>query len=298
MSADLLVLQGLKRVRAARSFRAARAAVEPKARGPQALASGLVNSSTSDTSPVVDFASQDVFTVDRDAGRLKKMRARVLEAASVHTDGTKLRPAMVTVTYAKPGEWNPRHLSAALKCVRQWMNRRGHRMRYVWTAELQERGVIHYHVITWFPEGQDKPPFWDEQGWWKHGSTRSEWADNGVGYIAKYVSKIGSKDRLPAGARMHGSGGFTPDERKRMTWHSRPGWLRQLTSALQTVRRRKGGGWVQQFACGLRRALHSPYIVLTVNPLRIARRDTGTGRLAAALIELRNDHVPTAYCVG
>lgn len=256
-----------------------------------ALASGLVSSSTSHQAVDVDPASNpEVFEIDRDLGRLSRMRARVCEAANLHEKGTRLRPAMVTLTYADAAAWRPNHLRAALHLVRQWLRVRGHRFRYVWTAELQARGAIHYHVLCWLPTGADKPPFWDAQGWWPHGHSQSEWARNAVGYMVKYVSKIGSKDRLPSGARMHGSGGFMPDERRRMSWHGRPAWLRQLSSAAQRCTRRDGGGWVQRFACGLRRVVDSPYLVLSVFPLRLCAKASPTGRHAAALINLRTDH--------
>lgn len=214
--------------------------------------------------------------VDADTARLKKMKRRVCKAAELHekatAGATDTAAAMVTLTYRNPGEWSARHLSEALKRVRHWLGRRGRRFRYVWAAELQARGVIHYHVIAWFPakltkSGQartvdDTPPFWDEMGWWPHGSSQSEWARNPVGYIASYVSKIGSKDRLPAGARMHGSGGFEKEDRARMAHHSRQTWVRTISYIGQKIERAKGGGVVQHFACGLRRRIESPYVVV------------------------------------
>lgn len=286
------VADGIARQQAAAQYRKPRAL-----RADRPAASGLVNSSTSDTRPSgpIDLRpdrNADVIELDRDAGRLRKMRARVLEASSVHeSDRGELQPAMVTLTYADMGAWSPRHVSEALKRCRQWLARRGHRMRYVWVAELQERGAIHYHVLAWFPRSKDRPPFWDQQGWWPHGASRSEWAEKPVGYMVKYVSKVGSKDRLPCGARMHGSGGFLLDEKARMSWHARPSWLRQLSSAMQHVKRRTGGGWVQKFACGLRVVQRSPYVVLrTGGKVILALKDSATGRHADALHNLRLEH--------
>ena len=230
-----------------------------------AAAAGLVDNSTSDTSPVVR-------AFDRDVMRLRRMKRRVTKAADVHTSGDLygLRPAMVTLTYADRGAWAPRHLSNALNGCRQWLARRGHKLRYTWVAELQARGAVHYHVLAWLPYGEDKPPFWDVQGWWPHGSSQSAWARNPVAYMVKYASKVGSKDRLPMGARMHGSGGFSKAQRADMSWHSRPKWLRDLTSALQAVRRNvagvhpgtERGGWIQRFACGLAKHIPSPFELL------------------------------------
>ncbi|NKF22974.1 rolling circle replication-associated protein [Solimonas marina] len=195
---------------------------------------------------------------------------------------------MVTLTYRDVGDWSPRHISEAIKRVRQWMGRRGHKLRYVWTAELQERGAIHYHIVTWLPQGKDRVPFWDAMGWWPHGSTRSEWAQNGVGYIVKYASKVATKDKLPCGARMHGSGGFTADERKRMSFETRPTWARTLSYIGQKLQRAKGGGFVQHFACGLRRRLHSPFVLVARVSGRVvlARRGADSNHVRTALGDL------------
>lgn len=228
--------------------------------------SGLVCLSTSDTSPV----DQSVFELDTELLRLKRMKRRVCKAAELHQNAPQqgLRPAMVTLTYAREDEWDARHISESIKRCRQWLARRGHAFRYVWTAELQDRGVIHYHIVAWLPVS-DVPPFWDAQGWWKHGSSRSEWAEKPVGYIASYVSKILSKTRLPHGARMHGSGGFTPEQRRQMAFHSRPSWIRMLSSLTQKIQRARGGGIVQTFACGLRRRIASPFVLLTRSQGRV-----------------------------
>jgi hypothetical protein len=245
-------------------------------------AAGLVNLSTSDT-PVVE---NPLLEIDTEAARLKRMRRRVCKAAQLHQsdDLTGLRPAMVTLTYRQCDDWNGKHVSEAIKRCRQWLARRGHRMRYVWTAELQERGAIHYHIVTWLPDGQDRPPFWDKQGWWPHGSSRSEWARNAVGYIVSYASKVLDKQRLPCGARMHGAGGFTPHQRKLMAFHARPTWLRLISSVLQKVRREKGGGVVQHFACGLKRRIPSPYVLVT----------RSTGRVVLALRGTPSNHIRDA----
>ena len=267
---------------------------------PMAKPSGLVSISTSDT-PKAGTQSESVFVVDADEARLRRMKRRICKAAETHEaamrQNTGYAPAMVTLTYERAGEWHPRHLSNALKHVRQWLKRRGHGMRYVWCAELQERGAIHYHVIVWFPcktWGQgvrtvdDTPPFWDAQGWWPHGSTQSAWADNPIGYIASYVSKINGKDRLPCGARMHGSGGYDLSERAAMAFHSRPTWVRNLSQVGQRITRPKGGGIARHFACGLSQRIASPYVLLLRGGRRavVARRDAPPEQLRQFLGDL------------
>lgn len=264
---------------------------------PSAKRSGLVSISTSDT-PKAGTPQESVFVVDADEARLRKMKRRVCKAAEVHERAmsgvTTYAPVMVTLTYAGLHQWHPRHLSEALKRVRQWLKRRGHGMRYVWVAELQERGAIHYHIVVYFPCKQwgngvrtveDTPPFWDEQGWWPHGSSQSAWAENPIGYIASYVSKINTKDRLPCGARMHGSGGFDLQERAAMAFHSRPTWVRNLSQLGQRITRPKGGGIARHFACGLAQRIASPYVLLMRGGRRavVARRDTPPDEIRAFL---------------
>lgn len=252
-------------------------------------APGLVSLSTSDTRD----PDAQVFEVVSDEMRLKRMRRRVCKAAEIHSngmagEGDRLQPAMVTLTYAALDGWRPRDLSEALKRVRQWLGRRGYRLRYVWVAELQERGAVHYHVLCWLPRGRgETPPFWDRQGWWPHGTSRCEWAYSPVGYMAKYQSKIDQKDRLPNGARMHGSGGFLPGERKAMSFHSRPTWARLLSSVLHRVTKPQGGGVAVHYACGLARRVASPFVLVARSSRRVivARRDAHPDSVRAYLGE-------------
>lgn len=255
----------------------------------RAAASGLVSLSTSDTPSVTDE-----LVIVADEARLSKMRRRVMKAAFVHIDGNRrqpkglrLRAAMVTLTYRPEVEWQPRHLSEALKRFRQWMQRRGYPARYVWCAELQpQRGVIHYHIVTWVPQGRSKrPPMWDQQGWWPHGSSRGDYAHHPASYIAKYASKIGTKDRLPGGARMHGSGGFTAPERAEMKHHGMQGWLRRITYIGQRVRRLPAGLVHLSYRCGLRRAVSSPWVMVSryAGQVRLTRRDHN--QVAAVLLQ-------------
>lgn len=267
---------------------------------PTAQPCGLVSISTSDT-PKASNEGFPVFVVDAGEARVKRLRRRVCKAAELHelamTQVDGYAPAMVTTTYANGDDWNPRHISQALKSCRQWLARRKHPMRYVWCAELQERGAIHYHIIVWFPvkkwgQGfrcvEDTPPLWDIQGWWKHGSTQSAWAHKAVGYIAKYASKATAAQKLPSGARGHGSGGFTAKERMQMAHHSRPTWVRTLSYIGQRIQRAKGGGIVQHFACGLKRRIASPFVLLMRGAGRVvvARRDAHPDLIRAFIGDL------------
>lgn len=149
---------------------------------------------------------------------------------------------MVTLTYADKDAWQPSHVRAFLDHCRKWASRRGFELRYVWVAELQKRGAMHYHCLLWLPKGMSMPKP-DKQGWWSHGMTKIEWARNAVGYMAKYASKGQGNHAFPKGARIHGAGGLTGQQLQEHRYWKRPGWLREQTDIEQPVRRVRGG-WI------------------------------------------------------
>jgi len=116
-------------------------------------------------------------------------------------------------------------------------------MGYVWVAELQKRGAMHYHLLIWLPKGLSLPKP-DKQGWWPHGMTKIEWARNAVGYMAKYASKGDSSNKFPRGARIHGCGGLTGVQLQEARYWKRPTWVREKTVIGDQVKRHHGGGWL------------------------------------------------------
>lgn len=191
-------------------------------------------------------------TVDpsTDAGRIAKLRRAVGFSARAHVVGDWVRPddrcVMVTLTYAGTNaDWQPLHVTAFIKCVRQHLARRDVRFRYVWVAELQKRGVIHYHVAIWLPAGVDLPKP-DQAGWWPHGMTRIETARAAVPYLMKYLSKGGSASRyrLPDGARSYGIGGLAETMRRARRWLGLPSFVRARSDIADDWRRAPGGGWI------------------------------------------------------
>lgn len=172
------------------------------------------------------------------------MRCGVITSARLHaqTLPSGFRAAMVTTTY-RPGEpWDARHVTKLIKNARDYMRRRGHKLRYVWVMELTRAGVPHYHLMLWLPRRLRllKP---DKAGWWPWGSTRIEWARNAVGYLAKYASK-GQDTAFPHGARIHGSGGLTEAARNERAWWAAPAYVRERCTVEDRPRRARGGGWV------------------------------------------------------
>lgn len=187
------------------------------------------------------------------------MRRRVLTGARLHVGQVKRwRAAMLTLTYRPDVEWDGRHVSECLRNIRQWLRRRSIACRYVWVLETTKAGKPHYHVVIWLPLGVKLPKL-DVVGWWSHGMTRMEWARCAVGYVSKYVSKGQEDAKLPAGARMYGVGGLTGEALLEARWWSRPGWLREITTKDDKLRRRVGGGWLHRETGEV---FVSPYLVI------------------------------------
>lgn len=180
--------------------------------------------------------------------RLARLRRQVGFAARGHEAGRREAGrrddycAMVTLTYADVRGWAPEHLERFTDRVRHWMARRGLSFRYVWVAELQRRGALHYHFAVWLPCGWRLPKP-DEVGWWPYGSTRIEAARDAVAYLMKYLSKGSASVRFPGGARTHGAGGLEFSIRRARRWLGLPSFVRSRADCLDDWRRAPGGGW-------------------------------------------------------
>lgn len=187
-----------------------------------AFASGLVYNSTS--VPATSKASallKSGHLVDAVLNRIRKTAHSVKTTARLHNEecassGFRFRPAMITCTYAADKQWSAKDITRLIHEARRYLQRRYNQtvFRYTWVAELQERGMIHYHIVLWLPVGARLPKP-DKRGWWTKGSTRIEWARNAVGYLAKYASKMEDKNGLfPKGARISGFGGLAEISRR------------------------------------------------------------------------------------
>lgn len=162
-------------------------------------------------------------------------------------------PWFITLTYRRKEDWRANHVKDYLKRIRSWLYRRGLPMIYLWVAELQKRGAVHYHVLLWVPKGQWLP-YSDRQGWWTHGSTNAKPARKAVGYMMKYVSKEASKDGhdFPKGARIYGVGGLTDLARRVIRYWKAPKWFRKhLPVDIEPSGfdlHRENGGWIDRIS--------------------------------------------------
>ena len=74
-------------------------------------------------------------------------------------------------------------------------------------------------------------PFWDvargrRASFWPHGMTNTEQARSGVGYLMKYLSKLGELTIFPKGLRLYGIGGLDKDGRACRAWYNLPQWAK------------------------------------------------------------------------
>lgn len=245
-------------------------------RGPSAPPlSGFIHYSTKQTQvgtqPVpkgvgtkaTDF-NEGLYVIDRTESRNRRMRSSVITAARLLDEqskaaGHRSRVAFVTLTYRGVDDWRPNHFRQFATTVREWCKRRNAKFRYVFKAELQQRGAVHYHMLVWLPKGITLPKP-DKQGWWPHGMTKIEYARNPVAYIAKYASKSETGKPFPKGCRYHGSGGLTGHLLNEKRWWQLPTWAREKFAIEDRATRAEGGGLVSR-SDGSYHA--SPYFVVS-----------------------------------
>jgi hypothetical protein len=125
-----------------------------------------------------------------------------ISGLAVARDAGNDRLIMFTLTFRGVMDWAP-------KCIRafsRWLARHGSK-GYVWVAELQKRGAVHYHVLALWPIGAQWVKPGKETGGWTRGFT---WVTDNVQkpfYLMKYIQK-GTKDgriiRYPKGIRIYG----------------------------------------------------------------------------------------------
>jgi len=188
-------------------------------------------------------------TLDPVARRLSKLRMNVGFAARGHAVSERghrgERCVMVTLTYAGTNEdWSPRHISDYLSRCRKYLKTAGFTFRYVWVAELQKRGVIHYHVALWLPPSIRLPKP-DKSGWWPHGMSNVVVARSAPAYLLKYLSKDTSKTfgDYPKHARIYGAGGLDYSIRRCRRWLNLPKFVQGRSDVNDQWKRRVGGGW-------------------------------------------------------
>jgi hypothetical protein len=120
---------------------------------------------------------------------------RLQKAHSFESDLKACRPKFITLTFAEIGEsWKAeRALQKFLDVLRHWAKRECgvKNLAYFWTAEVQERGALHYHILVL------GAPFLTKErlsGWWSYGFVDIRAVDDmgrAFKYLAKYLWKWG-----------------------------------------------------------------------------------------------------------
>lgn len=238
--------------------RARRASAEGRA------AAGLVSVSTTCRGlPTAIAWADSCITIDPAQSRVTRLRKGLgIAAKQLHNMGDRnQRIWMQTLTYAGTNaNWRPEHISRYLDALRKWHYAvtGSKKVRYAWVAELQQRGVIHYHVIVWLDGGLTPPKadmawkrkdraglvHW-ESPMWPHGMSRRDLSTAPVAYLMKYASKVESKNvgSFPHGARIHGTGGMDASGRSIRRWVLWPAYVQGNASVADRFKPAPGGGY-------------------------------------------------------
>jgi hypothetical protein len=181
------------------------------------------------------------FFVDAREMKVKRARYATLTAARLHKlEVPTYAATFIGLTYRPGCDYEPLHITYLVKCVRAWCDARAIECRYIWVAEMQKRGVIHYHMLVFHPKRFQFPKP-DKQGWWPHGSTnRSTGIKHAVAYMAKYMSK-GDVAAFPKGARTYGCGGLQGTAKLELRWWKLPTWVRKQVEPEDRAKRVRGG---------------------------------------------------------
>jgi len=227
---------------------ALRAQAQPAASG---AAAGLVQYKTSPNQKIDIQFSHSENTLKR----LKRMKRNTyLAGAFLSLPRPGYRPDdawLVTLTYDTKGtlgngayNWLPKHIARSVDAYRRWCKLAAIPCRYTWVAELQANGIVHYHGVFWLPKGS-RMPKWDRpngkrEPFWPYGMTKIERLKTNVGYLMKYLSKMGELTRFPHGLRLSGCGGMALDARQVRSWYSLPSWVK-VGHGVGDVKRCTGG---------------------------------------------------------
>lgn len=184
--------------------------------------------------------------------RVKRLKRSVWASGHLHgISRSGFRPAVcwfVTLTYVGVDDWRANHISKAIQNYRNWCKSKGVHCRYTWVGELQKRGAVHYHLLVWLPQGV-RMPLWDRPtrkfcgqrpSFWPHGMTNTEIAKAGVGYLMKYLSKLGELTIFPKGIRLYGIGGLDACSRSVRSWFNLPEWAKAEYGVGELARKKLG----------------------------------------------------------
>ena len=145
--------------------------------------------------------THEVRVIDTNKSRYDRLRHRVKSTCDILAEIPNARLMMVGLTY-KPGlDYQPNDIRDYMSKVKRKLGDR--LLGYVWVAELQARGTMHYHVLLYLKKGT-LLPLPDKSGMWPHGSSSVCTAKSPY-YVLAYTKKAYQKDydKFPVGARAY-----------------------------------------------------------------------------------------------
>ena len=204
---------------------------------------------------LINRETGEVVDVDPRVSRVRHMRRRLHAwAQTMQMLDVTGRLVMITLTY-ELDNWEALDVARYIDTLSKSLG--SALLSLCWVAELQERGVIHYHILLMVKRGTDVPAPDTSLMWLKGSSNRS--SARSAWYIMKYTSKGCSEGDYPRGARIFGVSwrhlrlvASEMDTRlvavsQRLCRESLlPMWVLRLCGTVEeimTARRHKGGGW-------------------------------------------------------
>lgn len=187
----------------------------------------------------------EVLNVDREAGRISRMRKRVKGWSELLKQFPHYVMKMCTLTYAPENDWEANHVRDFMLDLRKFCG--DALIAYAWVAELQQRGAVHYHVLIVLKYNLYIPKL-DQEKIWEYGWTRVEVARTPF-YILKYTQKaLHDGKQFPKGLRLFSvwvsAKEFLSEVRRVFRLSSLPQWLVALVESMSDFPKRvAGGGW-------------------------------------------------------
>jgi hypothetical protein len=212
-----------------------------------------------DTGEVVSVVSWE--------SRMRRMKRRIKAWGKASPNGIDY--IVVHLTYRPGISWRPLHITEFITVVKKHLKKK--LLGYVWVAEMQRRGAVHYHVVLAVERGE-KIPKPDIAGWWSYGSTTVEKKRKPLGYLMDYWRKIRQKRGYPKGIRIFAVVWFqwatNGDSRFLTALWSLPSWVLahvdQFVAIAERIlpRRWFNGWWVWKG-----RWFRSPWRLVMVTPV-------------------------------
>ena len=162
-------------------------------RAKSAIKARLLNKATGEMIEITDELKHK-FRLSRMQGRVHAWAESVKGFGGLK-GGFRYRQVMITLTFNPSVKWYAKCITQFIQAVLNLL--KADLMAYAWVAEMQERGVPHYHVFlitkkgAWIPT-PDKPHGQRKTKLWAHGSTNTQNAKSPY-YLVKYTEKNSKK---------------------------------------------------------------------------------------------------------